>query len=378
MNYKVVHMSVAVVFAVASSAEPIDSPFATGKVKSEAEKLAVIEKSVAAWDRVNRWLIEYEAFPVVRDPDSISNPVHKVMSVTASGDLYHLAAHFPGYPWQVDPFSQELFICNGRACHRWPVKRTYSEGSLQIGSYIPGTIWMDALLRVIPKWPLTQYKMPTDPDSDSAVLPLDVLQSSDCHLLENPEEMSGEDCVVFEKRGVERLWIATNKSLCLMRWDIRDSHSKKMIKRILTDKIEQVAPGLWLPVEFRFQFFRRDGSGTSQDVIEEENKIRILRCVLNNDVPDSIFVPVHAPGSLRYEDNQHFTQVSGGGEDLLSNMVSFMTQYAHLPTRPTSRSHLLLYLAGGMFGGFCSGFFFFGLNRDRLAKKPVENRFSVS
>ena len=118
------------------------------KFKSDAEKFSLIEKAVARLNTVNRWLIEYEAVAVTKNTASF--PVHKVMAVSAPGDFYHLSAHFSSSnPWQVDPFCQEFFIHHGSTWHRWPLKRTYSEGTIKAGDYFPGTIRMDVLLLII-------------------------------------------------------------------------------------------------------------------------------------------------------------------------------------------------------------------------------------
>src|SRR5438128_1742599 len=128
----------------------------------DPEKLQVIEKAVEPWSIVNRWLIEYEAMPSTAATGGIS--VHKIMAVSAPGDFYHYAKHFPpSNPWQVDPFCQEFFIHQGITCHRWHFNRTYSEGMIKAGDPIPGSIWMDVLLAIIPRWPFSDYKIPSYP-----------------------------------------------------------------------------------------------------------------------------------------------------------------------------------------------------------------------
>lgn len=330
------------------------------------EKLALIESLSAPWAQVRRWLIEYETIPSAVSTDSV--PVHRIMAVSALGGLYSLAAHFPqDTPWQMDFFCQEYFIHDQKTCHRWPFNRTYAESTIQLGDYVPGSIWMDALLTIIPNWPLTAYKLRSDPKSGRPVLLPDVLRSADCRLRASSEIVGNESCVVFDYGASDQLWIASAKGLCLMRHDIRNSHSKRLLQRIDTDKVLQVGPELWLPGEYRIQFFR-EGENTNEVRLERENRIHILRCLLNGEVPDSTFIPIQPAGSLRYEGQQHFTQVVPGGEDLLDEFVHFMIKYGRLPTQPLHKARPHLWLLLGVVPGLCVGVFALQLNRRGLGK----------
>ena len=138
-----------------------------------------------------------------------------------------------------------------------------------------------------------------------------------------------------------------------MRRERRELNSSNLLDRILVDKVEEIGAGLWLPTEFRTQFFRTF-NGTN--AIEREIRIRVLRCALNTDVPEATFTAIHRPGSIRYQDRgqftHQFTQVSAGGEDLLDGIVNFMVRYSHLPSKPFGRSHPYLWLVTGMVCGF--------------------------
>lgn len=282
-------------------------------------------------------------------------PVHKIMAVSAPSDVYHLAAHFPGHiPWETDPFCQEFFLHGGVACHRWRFNRTYSEQTLKAGDYIPGSLWMDVLLEILPKWPLSEYKLRAPPDSGVPLVLIQALLSPECHLLERLDYVDGERCAVFDIKGLVLLWIATDKGLCLIRREARDPFSKRLIQRVVTDKVTQIAPGLWLPTQYRIEFMGAS-HGESDPEVRRANKIRILRCVVNDGVPEDTFVPVHLPGSLKYSDAEHFTQVCPGGEDLLSDFVTFMRKYAKLPRMPGALSHSFIRLVVGFGVGLCAG-----------------------
>jgi hypothetical protein len=315
-------------------------------------KLQLIETATASWKIVNRWQIEYEAVPSSGD----LFPVHKMMAVAAPGEYRHFVAHFPSgvNPWQWDPFWQETRIHQGRITHAWPFNRSYSEDLIKPGDDMPSTAWKDVLLGVLPNWPITDYKMPSDGEFGTPAIFIEGLLSEDCHLLVNSELMCGENCAVFDNKGIERLWVATNKGLCLIRQDRRDPHSHRLLVRILTDKVGQIAPNLWLPTEYRFQFFEKR-QGTEEDTLVRENRVHILHCDINDKVPDATFIPEHRPGSIEYDRDQNFAQVSPGGLDVLSDAVTFMRKYAHLPSEPITSGHSWRWPFSGLAVGMLIG-----------------------
>lgn len=337
----------------------VEDDLGAKQFRSDAEKVHLIQKAVEKWNMVNAWLIEYEAKPSVATKGAI--PVHKIMAVSGPANFYHQSAHFPpSNPWQVDPFCQELLVRRGRTRHTWRFSRAYSEKSINAGDYLPGTTWMDVLLGIIPRWPVTEYKMPADPATGAPVILIEAVWSADCRLLASSESIGKEQCAVLDYKGIERFWIATNKDLCLMRRDIRDPRSRKLVERILTDKVAAVGAGLWLPAEYRVQFFR---TGTNEDVIEQENTVHILRCLLGDNVALSTFTPTNVAGSLKYDDNGRIVQVSAGGEDLLDDIVDFMVKYAALPSRSTPHDPSVMWLLIGLGGGLCFGLLFRLANR---------------
>lgn len=343
----------AVALGLPGWARPVDLD--TEKFRSEAEKFRLIERAAVQWNTVKAWRIEYEI-----KPSAVSvgiAPVHKIMAVSAPGEFYHMSAHFPPmHPWQMDPLSQEYYIHKARMCHRWIFNRAYSNGTLKPEDTIPGTTWMDFLLTIVPRWPLTEYKMKVDARSGTPVMAIEALRSRECRLLSGSELVAGEECDVFDVNGIDRIWVATSKGLCVMRREKRDPRSRRIFQRTLTEKVNQIAPGLWLPTEIRTQVL--SVSRGTNDVIEFESKLSIFRCALNDEVPESTFIPIHPPGSIQFQNNGQFTQVSIGGEDLLDDIVNFMLKYAHLPTKPVTLNHPYGWLLGGLVSGLCIGLFY--------------------
>ena len=109
-----------------------------------------------------------------------------------------------------------------------------------------------------------------------------------------------------------------------MRRDIKDPITGKTGQRILTDEVKQDANGLWMPVVFRSQFFSEVNGAVAR-----EYRIRILKVVVNDSVPESVFTPIHRAGTLKY-DGERYQQVSPGGEDLLLEVVDFMAKYGKI------------------------------------------------
>lgn len=317
--------------------------------QSDAEKLAVIEqieKAGAAWNDVDRWLIHYDGKPVPATSKYTS--IYRIMAVAAPGELYHMGAHFDPQPWEEDPFCQDYFVHNGKTCHRFPFSRAYSEGVLKAGQSIPGSLPGDVLLTVIPRWPLTTYKPPV---GKTGALVLPQVLREEYRLLTRTEVIAGEPCVIFEKDGVDQIWIAAEKGVCVMKRDIRSPKVGKLLQRYLTDKVSEFGKGRWMPTEFRNQFFsapQKDGV----DVMTREYMLRVLRCDLNDQVPASTFIPAHRPGSLRYA-NDDFQQVSPGGEDLMSEIVNFMGKYKGLPEKRAASNQKYLWLMAGLGIGLC-------------------------
>jgi len=347
-------ISAAIVFSGSTSlADSVAEPTLTdGGSKLCREILKNGEK----WSAVKRWLIEYEARPF-GDAGKTIIPVHKVMAVAGPGAFYELSAHFPGYPWRMDPYRQEFFIHDGKTCHSWPFNRIFSEDVVKTGDVLPGTIPQDVLLEIIPSWPLTNYKMPIDAGSGTSIIPVEALKSGEYSLLSVSDTVAGERCAVFDRNGIDRIWVAVEKGVCVMRREIRDPRSGGLLQRIMTEKVTQVAPELWLPTEFRNQMFSGVES-TNQNIPKLESRIHVLRCELDDNVPDSTFLPTHPAGSLRYDKNGQFTQVSPGGEDLLDDFVNFAVKYGHLPTKPIQRDHSYIWLLGGLATGLCARVFF--------------------
>jgi hypothetical protein len=324
----------------------------TATFRSDTAKLELIEKAVEPWNTARRWLIEYDVLDTLAPSNSHQR---NIMAAGAPGEYYKLKANGTRfYPWQSDPFAMESFIHEGARCVKWPFNRKYRLIPIKPGDHVEGTFRFDVLWRVIPSCPITQYRIPNLDTPQTSPLLGGALRSADCRLLDGFEVIKGENCLVFvydDGNALKKTWIAERVGLCLMKEEIRYSHSNALIQRIVTDETGEVARGCWMPIGYRIQWFQGDGN---EDVPNREVKVRILRCLINDDVPASTFVPTHAAGSIQDDGNQ-FTQVSPGGDDLLLQMVHFMTNYARLPTKEVSSVRTYMWPLAGLACGLGLG-----------------------
>jgi len=318
------------------------------QIKSNSEKQALIEKLVVPWNSVNRILFEYE----IVDKNFPDQTIHETMALSSQGSLYKSKAKSTTeVPWQADPFRQEYFIDHGVSCSRFPFKRAYVESSLSAGQELSGSTWEDVLLRILPRWPLTQYKIPLLDTVNTSPILIEALNSDECSVLTNSEVINGRDCVLFDSRGIKRSWVAANFGLCLMQEEIQDPGSGRLLQKIVTDRIEEVAPMMWIPTKYRIQTFR-EGARTNEALVEREIEISILRCRINDSVSDSIFIPVHPAGSIKLDESSgRGIQMTPGGEELLSDVINFMGKYAHLPSKKVPSAHYWIWFLAGIVGG---------------------------
>jgi hypothetical protein len=340
-----------------------------GEYRSKPEKLALLDKAQGEWAKVNRWLIEYDAIPIdakIRLPG-----VHRIMAVAAPGDLFHMGASFRGSTsWKADPFRQEYFLHNGVAFHRWPFNRTYSTGFLKKDAMIPGSLPRELLLMIIPTWPLTDFLLTDTGAQGARITPPEAVRSEDYSLRTETERVGSWDCAVFENQVKDHIWIGTAMGFCIIKRERRDPVSKLLIDRALALKVEEVSPGLWLPVEFQYQLFSIGGP-MNHEMVEIDYRVSIIRCALSKEVPETIFIPKQAPGSLEYRADGRFVQVVPGGEDLLDEIATFAGRNHNLPAALANRMRwkclrLLIAFSVGVGAGIC----WLELKSARLHQQP--------
>lgn len=322
-------------------------PFASIALSADDDdKTREVTMAIAPWEPVNRCLIEYETVPLVTL--ARSDPAQRIVAFASPGDLYHFRAYSSNlFSWSEDPFRQESFIRNGVTCLCRPFNRTHVHGTQQRDAPLTGTLGKDFIFNVVPKWFLTDYQAPVDPSTGLPVVPSEAIQSPKYHLLPVVEFVNGESCRIFDANGLDRLWIATGKGTCLMRRESRNSLGQ-LHRRIEAAKVTEIAPGLWMPMEFRKGLFADTDSGQQ---LEQWHLIRILRCEINEQVADRVFEPVVRAGALRFKDTSTFEQSTPGGENLLDEIVDVMVNSLGMSPKPEPTSSHTKWLLGGFVSG---------------------------
>jgi hypothetical protein len=340
--------SVFLLMAACAALHGAGSHASTQPLTAGPGQIAEVLGDAPGWRGVKRWRIDYEVM-------SKGSATHRIMAVGTPGEMYTLSAHFTrAYPWQEDPYAQESFIHRGIGCHRWPFSRTFSELVMTRGQAIPGSFQEDVLLPVMPGWPVRDYALPVGAVSQAVLPILPALDTGRYSVLPGRKVIAGEPCAVLDRPDSDRIWIALGKGGCIMRRQFWDPRYQRPRERVLTEKIAQVGPGLWLPVDFRTQLLSLIPGTNGEPRILLEFTVRILRCALNDEVAASTFAPVYAPGSLRYSKGDQFTQFLPGGESLLSDISRFLSRRMGLPTKPR-REPLFVFGGLGILLGFCVG-----------------------
>jgi hypothetical protein len=346
-----VFVGVAVLFIICFNCdfyrESLGDSMLDGKSSSKLMVLKTISSNSLAWMNVSNWLIEYEAVPSKLGGEFL--PVHKIVAASKPNEFFFLGAHFPAYPWQVDPFAQAYYIKDGRTYHVWPFNRAYSEGTIHRGDSIPGTVVSELMMAVIPLWPLTDYDLKTEEVSGNIALPNEAINSEDYLLLTNTENICDENCVIFDHKGMDRIWIAPDKGVCVMKREFRNA-TGELLERISVKSLQEFKPGMWFPLQMTNQFFRSSPTNDER-ILAEEFHVQTIRCIFNSDVKDSVYFPCFSSGELKYTNSIAYEQVSPGGEDLLLQIVSFCKTYAHLPTKPAhAYKGIILFMASFIAG----------------------------
>lgn len=312
------------------------------RFRTESEKARRVDQILEPWKGVRRWRLEYETRPL-SDVKNIS-PSHHVTAAAEPGEYHHLGAHSAPYSWESDPFSQALFIHEGMGCNVWPNKRIFSEQRMIPGQFMPDATVQDMMVLLTLSWPLTEYKMPEDA-SGRIIVPEQAMRSSAYRLLELSEKVSGYECDVFSRDGVDPLWLSREPGPCVMKREFHDPRTGRLLRRLVVDRLTDAGHGRWLPKVMRNQRFNNE-STEKQGVPEHEIEVTILAYGFDDQVPRSVFVPSYRPGTLRFV-GAKFNQVSAGGTDLLDEYVNFVVRYLRLGPPGWTRFQNLVWLVFG-------------------------------
>lgn len=318
--------------------------------------LHAIQEASRKWAAISRWRLEYS----IRSSRGSSKRM--TLAAGAPDRLYAYSANASKlYSSENDPFGQSLHLNNERQYWQSPFNRLFSDVALPKNSALPDSFGQSVVLPSIPVWPVRAYATPRASFSDAILPAEDALRSGAYSCAPANETMNGERCWIFERSGIDRIWISVDKSLAIMRRDLSYPRQPWRMDRMITDRLTEVSPGLWWPMDFRYQMLSHSLDAATHDVVELEYAVRTERFALNAEVPESTFVPQLAPGAVRKDTTNQLTQVLPGGEDLLDCMVVYMRALG-MPNGSQANSHPLRWFLIGLVSGAA-----FGLTSLRLS-----------
>jgi hypothetical protein len=80
------------------------------------------------------------------------------------------------------------------------------------------------------------------------------------------ESIAGEECVLLERRGLDRLWLARNKAWAIVRREWNWTIGGSLKRRVDNRDFREIAPGLWLPWSGSMEVFGHPATRPNQRV----------------------------------------------------------------------------------------------------------------
>lgn len=294
---------------------------------SDDEKQARLGSDVGRWEVIRRLRIEFQITPADGSPRFAR--AHRVLALAAPGMVQHSGARYSeSLAWQDDPYLQELILRGTNSYRMWPNARILFRFPVGVNEPVLGV--EDAMVAVLPTWPAADHRLSRS--TELRLIVSEAVRSPNYRLWRVKEMVRNETCWVLDYGGFDRLWISSDRPLCLMRREFRDRGSGRLIERIETEEFGEVGKDLWMPTMLRNQHFARAvDMGTS---IEMDGIVRVVDVKTNDDVADSFFNPLVFAGSVELGRDGGFVQVLPGGEDLRRETLQYILRELDLGHRP--------------------------------------------
>jgi hypothetical protein len=150
---------------------------------------------------------------------------------------------------------------------------------------------------------------------------------------------------MYSKNGNDRLWLSQEKELCLMRREWLDPTTKKLLGQIVTRRVAEVAPGLWMPVEVECNIFSTTTRFETNPSPRLSTITQVSSFKCGDDVPKELFQLKLKPGSIENIEPGEFRQISSGGTEHLDEVGSFYRGPIGLPQQPPFVERLIYNIA---------------------------------
>ncbi len=134
----------------------------------------------------------------------------------------------------------------------------------------------------------------TVPSGTDEPFDVDQLIPSGHYQLGGEDVVEGEPCVIIERPGLDRVWLALGKSYVVVKREWCWTIGGPLKRRILNQKFKQAADGVWLPFEGRMEVFGHPTTRPGQRVAILKATVREAQA----DVADAAFEPDFPRGTL--------------------------------------------------------------------------------
>ncbi len=293
-------------------------------------------------------------------PDGAENAsiVHRVLAASSNDELYFSAGHevkLIRNDWRKEPFNIEIWLQNENVTEYRSFNRLAEFAKLSLKSPIPATIASDPVFLFLPVWPLRNFSAPRH-DSPSMILIVKAALDSGTYKATLKRDLiGGQWCnEISSSDGNDRIWLAEDKDLCIMRREWFHPKTKMKMGEIIIRRVAEVGPGLWMPVEVEDVTYSSSSRLQNAPVLKSRVLTRVTNWKSGGEVPIDIFQPRLKPGSIELIEPGKFRQLSPGGTEHMDEMAIFFRGTSGFPQQPPAAERLLynmpLVVAGGLVG----------------------------
>ena len=170
------------------------------------------------------------------------------------------------------------------------------------------------------------------PGTSEETYQLDRLIPSGLYSLAGEETVDGEACVILERPGRDRVWLARDKGWAIARREWRWSDGGPLKRRIANRDFRPLTGGAWLPYSATMEIFGTPETRPGKRV----GRLRATVVEAEADVPDSLFEP-NFPDGTSVNDLGRGNQYIQGGlsrparNEVLGRLAEYRSEFRPAP-----------------------------------------------
>lgn len=232
-------------------------------------------------------------------------------------------------PWADDIRRRRCIVQDDRAYDIWVTNRSFAiTQPWAADDPLPGSMPGEPVMLAIGIWPLTDRPSPRP--VGQPVMLADVARDPGYRLREHLENVADHHCHVFEKEGVDRLWIDSKLGYSLIARDHYDLETGERFLRHELTGHQEIKPGIWMPSAFRvIRYHHQSSDPAARGEVLSDLCFRITECSVN-DVADEFFNFKPQPGALCLnpggKESVQPMQAVAGGVDHLDELVAWASR----------------------------------------------------